>query len=170
MKHLRDDEIQNYITSKDPAVEEHLRECKTCLETYKHYVLLDKKIRKLPEPQLSENFTHSIMSQIKPQVQPQVESGSSVIIWGYSLVAIFISLTGIAWWYGVETILSFVAGIVPSFSTGELPILTDMVLLIQKNASLFGILLFAGIILLFFGLLDKILRQYRGGRLSVFSI
>ncbi|MBN2028612.1 hypothetical protein JW824_00050 [bacterium] len=68
MKHLSDDKIQNYLDGNTPqendAIKNHLKTCIHCQDLLNQYQNLYIDLKRDPEFQLSEAFTHAVMKRL----------------------------------------------------------------------------------------------------------
>ena len=167
LNHLSDEQIQAYIEQKNETSEAHLRQCEECRNTYRHYVTLQKKLSRLPEPKLSVDFSSKIMADIKAE---SVVDRSSWMLVGLTFLLSLISTGITVWLFGWQKSVSFAQEYIPNISLQNITMYKMMSTFIETHASIIGILLFAAIIISFFSVLDKILAKTKTTRLSIFSI
>ena len=168
LKHISDEELQAHIENKDSTVEEHLRLCEECRHTYRHYVMLQRKLKQLPEPTLSADFSVNIMSTLKAEAKEAEESAWSLI--GMSIVLSVITLVGTVFIIGWQKSLAWSNELLSSFSITELAAYKSFLNFFQTHSSVWGIILFAGMTILFFSLLEKLYTKVKQTRISIFSI
>ncbi|HOP07682.1 MAG TPA: hypothetical protein PLF13_10365 [candidate division Zixibacteria bacterium] len=169
MRHLTDDEIQDYLDTglNAIAVEQHLAECSDCREAVAAYRLIYTAAAEEPEIELSAQFTDRLVERAviaaKPEIVPASSSSRSYagVFWAAGVAVMLavlyyftnsfdvISQLGIEYW----TKFSEWTALMPSWTA-----------LWEKIGIRPDLILVPIIILALFGVLDHALRTARRGK------
>ena len=93
IKHLTDDEVQQYVVEKqhcEVKVVEHIHFCEVCRAKVEVYQLMIKEIKQQPQPAFDFDLAKMVMQQL-PQAKKKV-SNDKLLIWLFvSIGIIFIA-------------------------------------------------------------------------------
>ena len=161
MKHLTDDELQNYIDSGKNVdlVSAHLNRCDLCRENLTNYRTLFSELSQPHRIRLQHDFTASILSRIGSQsLSPHKHQ-----IWAFlsAMLSLIMGIGAGLYFTGFKSIAEFVAG--TTSLTGYLRELGEAMLGFTVNLNLNYSLLAIGILsLTVFSLLDHLYIKSRG--------
>lgn len=110
MKHLNDNEIQDYLDGnlfeRESEIAAHLDLCPTCSEKAKHYILLINKLGIDTVPELSDNFVKSVMARIPANTVVTTESNALTRPLVYSLSSLAAALLALIYFFDFGSLLN----------------------------------------------------------------
>lgn len=172
IEHLSDEQIQNLAENNSinntAQINEHLSACAKCQTALDNYKILFTSIANTEQVSLSVDFNSQVLSRIKTEAVVSEQGRYETII--YILSGIAASFAALIYVMGQEDIL----GRIKSFSLTQLipdfSFMTAITDLFARYDSITTILIFAGLTLVFFALLDKYLAKIKIGKTSLMSI
>jgi len=119
IKHLTDDEVQQYVVEKqhcEVKVVEHIHFCEVCRAKVEVYQLMIKEIKQQPQPAFDFDLAKMVMQQL-PQAKKKV-SNDKLLIWLFVSIGI-IFIAGALYFFqsyfelfeGLKTIFIYLIGI-----------------------------------------------------------
>ncbi len=167
--HLSEKNIQEYLDTKlnKEKVEAHIINCKKCSSLLAEYELFYSELSVDTTPQLPVNFVSQTMDMVR-QESIAIESNKGLYL--YSIVSFIGALFFLNYYTGFnlnifQFELTFINNMFADWS-----IFDALARYYQTSASLVNVLLFAGLILLFFALVDSVLSRKRLRKISCFSV
>ncbi len=166
--HLSDIEIQEYLDTQNnkEKVESHILGCEECAVLLAEYESFYTELKVDDAPKLSVDFVSQTMHTVRKET---ILSESNSGFYLYSLASII----------GVFLLLKYYVGLNFDIFKFELPtisnvfadwsILNTAASYYQASPSTVNVLLFAGMILLFFALVDSVLSRRNLSKVSSFS-
>jgi hypothetical protein len=120
IKHLTDDEVQQYVVDKQPCevkIVEHIHFCEVCRAKVEVYQLMIKGIKQQPQPAFAFDLSKMVLQQL-PQSKPKVSNDRLLL---YLVIFIGLGFTAGVFYYfqnyfkfffeGISIILGFLIGI-----------------------------------------------------------
>lgn len=168
-KHLTDDEIQDLLDGNIPhgetALRHHLDTCEVCTAALEQYKTLTVGLQKEPSFHLSRNFARSIVSKLSPEhPNPSFFMSTDIILIAIGLV---LALGAIFYFVDLKPVVEIIARITLPKSALKTTFLTPIKNLLATLNGNVGLLLFAGVALLFVAVVDQIIVKLRHQKLSL---
>ena len=119
IKHLTDDEVQQYVVEKqhcEVKVVEHIHFCEVCRAKVEVYQLMIKEIKQQPQPAFDFDLAKMVMQQL-PQAKKKI-SNDKLLVWLFVSIGI-IFIGGALYFFqsyfelfeGLKTIFIYLIGI-----------------------------------------------------------
>lgn len=169
VKHLSDDDIQLFLdmSKSDEDMIHHIKTCQECQKRVSEYESFYRLLNEDTEPGLSSDFAINTMSIIKSD--PSFNE-SSVGLYLYSVIGGVIALLATGYAIGFNALLDLVGvnALVTYFSnTGFIKMMGETFV---KTQDIVTIIVSAGIILIFYSLLDKYITKQKVSKFTCFTI
>lgn len=167
--HLSENDIQEYLdtNSNKENVENHIVGCEKCALLLAEYESFYTELAVDETPQLSVDFVSHTMDTVR-QESIAIESNKGLYV--YTIVSFIGALLFLNYYTGFNLNIFKLQLPNISFMFTDWSLFAAAAQFYQTSASLVNILLFAGLILLFFALVDSILSRKRVRKISCFSI
>jgi len=168
-KHLTDDEIQDFLDGNIPRGEtdlrHHLERCEICTAALEQYKTVYVGLHKEPEFRLPKNFARSIVSKISPEHPiPSFFMSADIIP---IVIGLVFALGAIFYFVDLKPVVEIIARISLPESAFKATFLTPVKNLLATLNGNVGLLLFAGVALLFVAIVDHIIGKLRHQKLSL---
>lgn len=176
LKHLSDNELQQYLDKSDslaPELEEHLKNCPQCQGELHLYQKLAENISADERSVLPETFSDQVMAKVKKlaPVATPIEDRSTMQI----LLASAMSLAGgvvvLYFFFGFERIITQMQELYTNvIHVEKWSLVVYFKAQLAKMGTTGELMLAAGLTILIFFILDKYLSKIKPGKASFLSI
>ena len=166
--HLSDEELQSYLDEKSirntAAVEHHLQSCIHCRRQLIAYRLIHAEFHAEPEKDFSRDFEDDVIKRIHEIESRRFQLKNYLLLFFSMTVCISLMAYGF-----LNTQYRSIVSQAVSDSWNRLTMLIhDVIHGSELFTGTIEIVLFAGIILLFFGFLDRIFVYPKGRKMTIF--
>lgn len=168
-KHLTDDEIQDFLDGNilhgETDLRHHLDTCEICTAALEQYKMLTVGLQKDPEFHLPRNFARSILSKLSPEHSiPSFFMSTDIIL---IVIGSVLALGAIFYFVDLKPVVEIIARITLPKTAFKTTFLTPVKNLLATLNGNVGLLLFAGVVLLFVAIVDQIIVKLRHQKLSL---
>jgi len=172
LKHLSEEEIQDYLDSSpssvDQTAEEHLKTCELCKGVVEEYRRVYAELKADKGFELSPDFSASVISRLpKEEVSRSGISYAMILMAGISVLVLFSTAIYLLNWKGLTQVIS---GIFSPYS-GTISVYGELIGRFFANLNInVGLLALSALVLLVISLLDYILFSGRDKLISFFQV